>query len=89
MFIRGEEVNSLKKKTEAEDGRDALAKALYARMFGWIVGQINNHLQAPDKHRYATTAADDILIAFFIFFSEKIRRDISYGFKCSVMSYFP
>ena len=61
VFIRGEEVNCLKHQTQAEDGRDALAKALYGRMFSWIVGQINNHLQAPDKHRLVS---ENILLAY-------------------------
>ncbi|KAI4903112.1 hypothetical protein NFI96_015689, partial [Prochilodus magdalenae] len=33
-------------KTEAVDGRDALAKCIYARLFTWIVSQINRALQS-------------------------------------------
>ncbi|XP_072528418.1 unconventional myosin-Va isoform X2 [Salminus brasiliensis] len=36
-------------KTEAVDGRDALAKHIYARLFTWIVSQINKALQSSSK----------------------------------------
>ncbi|KAK3584648.1 hypothetical protein CHS0354_003935 [Potamilus streckersoni] len=40
-WIRGERVVSLKSVHQAVDGRDALAKALYSRLFSWVVQQVN------------------------------------------------
>jgi len=44
-ITRGERVVSLKNIAQANDCRDALAKSLYERLFGWIVRLINNLLQ--------------------------------------------
>ncbi|XP_041375436.1 myosin-IIIb-like [Gigantopelta aegis] len=61
VFVRGERVQSLKKRHQAEDGRDSLAKAIYSRLFGWIVGQINVHLQPTlDRCSSATISILDM-----------------------------
>jgi myosin heavy subunit len=48
----GERVVKYKTADQASDGRDALAKELYARLFGWIVRQINLRLKPDKAHRY-------------------------------------
>ena len=35
---------------QAEFGRDALAKAIYDRLFTWIVGRINKAIEVPNKN---------------------------------------
>lgn len=44
MVMRGEVITRCNSAQEAECARDAMAKALYARLFDWIVNQINRHL---------------------------------------------
>lgn len=44
IVTRGEVIHRRNSVQEAESARDAMAKALYARLFDWIVNQINQQL---------------------------------------------
>ena len=37
------------KPDEARSSRDALAKAIYGKLFGWVVQQVNNSLMDPNS----------------------------------------
>ena len=51
-FSSGETVDKRYTCTKAADVRDAIAKALYAKMFQWIVLRINAYLQPRSSHEH-------------------------------------
>lgn len=51
-WVRGERIVKLKTVPEANDGRDALAKTIYSRLFSWMIQQINIMLHVEYDTRY-------------------------------------
>ncbi|XP_070539875.1 myosin-IIIa-like [Ptychodera flava] len=60
-YTRGERIVMLKNVDQANDGRDAVCKALYGRLFGWIVCQVNDMLASSDEYSDNATSSVGIL----------------------------
>lgn len=52
VVTRGETITRYNTLTESGAARDAMARGLYARLFDWIVNQINSLLSFNRPHWY-------------------------------------
>ncbi|XP_052804939.1 uncharacterized protein LOC128234627 isoform X2 [Mya arenaria] len=71
LVVNAEQKIRYKTVRQAEDGRDALAKVLYERLFGWLVRQINSTLHPGDDYSNAATSIGILDIAGF----EKMKQN--------------
>ncbi len=52
QVTRGEQIFRERNMIQASECRDAFAKALYGRLFSWIVNGLNSYLQPLQDERY-------------------------------------
>uniref|UniRef100_A0A146M4P3 Myosin-IA n=1 Tax=Lygus hesperus TaxID=30085 RepID=A0A146M4P3_LYGHE len=67
IAARGEVMQKMHTSVEAEYGRDALAKAIYDRLFSWIVKKVNSAIEAQEKTYRATVIGVLDIYGFEVF----------------------
>ncbi|KAL1137847.1 hypothetical protein AAG570_009543 [Ranatra chinensis] len=74
IAARGEVMQKAHTPVEAEYGRDALAKAVYDRLFTWIVKKINSAIDAGGFHHKATLIGVLDIYGFEVFDSNSFEQ---------------
>ncbi|CAL1548398.1 unnamed protein product, partial [Lymnaea stagnalis] len=60
VYVVGEIILLSKNKKQVEDERDAIAKALYERMSGWLVRKVNDSLKSVKNRNLPSIGILDI-----------------------------
>lgn len=77
IAARGDVMKKAHNVTQAEYGRDALAKAIYDRLFTWIISRINNAIlvrQSDSQKRYNKVIGVLDIYGFEIFDSNSFEQ---------------
>ena len=67
QVTRGEQIYRERNQIQASECRDAFAKALYGRLFSWIVNGINSYLQPIDDQNSTASAHTIAVLDIFGF----------------------